>query len=88
MSNKFDAYDDNDEITLSSSKELNNKTELQKENGQLKRKLEAADIKIKDYEEIISKNNIKEIIPVGTCNLTEDDIFNITHNKSVIITEY
>ena len=80
MSNKFDYYDDNDEITLSSTS--NNKAELKRENEKLKKELVEANIKIKEYEEVITKQGIK---PVGICNLSEDDIFNITHNSTFII---
>lgn len=80
MSNKFDAYDDNDEITLSSTS--NNKAELKTENERLKRDLEDCYNKIGEYEEVISKNNVK---PIGICTLSEDDIFNITNNSTFII---
>jgi hypothetical protein len=82
MSNKFDAYDDNDEITLSSTS--NNKAELQKENSKLKQELTEAYLKINEYEETILKGNIKPV-GIATCNLSEDDIFNITHNSTFII---
>jgi hypothetical protein len=80
MSNKFDSYDDNDEITLSSTS--NSKAELKMENELLKNQLEAANKIITEYEEVISKNNVKSI---GNSNLSEDDIFNITHNSTFII---
>ncbi len=80
MSNKFNAYDDNDEITLSSTS--NKPNALKEENDNLKRELTEAYLKINEYEEVISKRNIS---PIGICNYSEDDIFNITHNQTFII---
>lgn len=80
MSNNFDAYDDNDEITLSSSS--NNKTELKKENNRLNKLLDEALLKNKEYEEIISQSNIKDI---SRSKISDEDLFNITNNSTFII---
>lgn len=80
MSNKFDYYDDNDEITLSSTS--NNKAELKRENERLKKELAEAEIKIKEYEEVITKQGIQS---AGDSNLSKDDLFNIMHNSTFII---
>lgn len=82
MSNKFDGYDDNDEITLSSTS--NNKKELLQENGILKSQLAEAKIKIEEYEQVISNGNVKEI---KDSNLSDEDLFNIMHNSTFIIAE-
>jgi len=80
MSNKFDAYDDNDEITLSSTS--NDKGELKKRVELLENQLTAANQTIKDYEEVIQKRNVN---PIRICTLSEEDIFNITNNSTFII---
>lgn len=82
MSNKFDGYDDNDEITLSSTS--NNKSELIKENDRLKREALEAQKIIAEYEEVISNGNVKEI---KNSNLSDEDLFNIMHNSTFIIAE-
>jgi hypothetical protein len=80
MSNKFDTYDDNDEITLSSSS--NDKVELKKENLRLNQLLDKALLQVKEYEQVINNGNIKDI---KGSNLSEDDIFNITQNSTFIL---
>lgn len=82
MSNKFDDYDDNDEITLSSTS--NNKTELKRENARLKKELEDCYNKIRDYEEVISNSNVQDITTTES-KLSKDDLFNIMHNQTFII---
>ena len=81
MSNKFDSYDENDEITLSSTS--NSKAELQIENNRLKRDLELAIKKIKDYEEVIKNTSVKTI--GNDSNLSNDDLINIMCNSSVLV---
>src|SRR5688500_4123683 len=78
MSNKFDAYDDNDEITLSSSS--SNSKVLQDENKGLKEELFIANRKIKEYEEVINNGNVKDI---KSSSLSEDDIFKLPHKRTL-----
>lgn len=83
MSNKFDDYDeDNDEISLTSNSTLSSKLELQEENKKLKTEIDLLNERIYEYEEVISKDNIR---PVSFNSLSEEDIFNITHNSTYIL---
>ena len=61
---------------------MSTKQELEEQNRLLKIELDQANEKIRDYEEIITRDNVKDL---GYSNLTKDDIFNITHNSTYII---
>lgn len=77
-------YNEDDEILTTELTDKKKLKELEKENIQLKNKIKTQDKMIKDYEKVITDSSITKLNDTDN-GLTDDDLFNIMNNQSVLI---